>query len=235
MRALVSEKVPNSIHISHDGYTGRKWQQSSFPTSRWNVGSRHFSSTPRPLANSRGGDFDSGNRDIYDDIDSAGDYESLDPQHYLKPSQPITVDDLFAEARAEYDSLPEAEKQNFMALQNHYAAVAEGLESESNIEDPHVTGGLDREIAFEDDISFPPVALRAREVGWWGNAEQDDEFAHVEDADDEHDASDLTSVAHSELEVHREIREYTRVAAWDMPLLQRMRVACFRLTHIMLI
>jgi hypothetical protein len=30
-------------------------------------------------------------------------------------------------------------------------------------------------------------------------------------------------VAHSELEVHREMREYARIVAWDMPLLKSKR------------
>lgn len=30
---------------------------------------------------------------------------------------------------------------------------------------------------------------------------------------------DITSLAHGELEQHREIREYARIAAWEMPLL----------------
>lgn len=41
----------------------------------------------------------------------------------------------------------------------------------------------------------------------------------MEDPEDEGD--DITSTAHGELEQHREIREYTRIAAWEMPLLSR--------------
>lgn len=37
--------------------------------------------------------------------------------------------------------------------------------------------------------------------------------------DDEYGEDDITSIAHRELEQHREIREYTRLAAWEMPLL----------------
>jgi small subunit ribosomal protein S35 len=38
--------------------------------------------------------------------------------------------------------------------------------------------------------------------------------------DDEHD--DITSLAHGELEQHREMRHYARLAAWEMPLLSSM-------------
>jgi small subunit ribosomal protein S35 len=41
----------------------------------------------------------------------------------------------------------------------------------------------------------------------------------VEDADDDFHDDEITSMAHAEVELHREIREYARIAAWDMPLL----------------
>jgi len=37
--------------------------------------------------------------------------------------------------------------------------------------------------------------------------------------DEEFQDDDITSDAHRELEQHREIREYARLAAWEMPLL----------------
>lgn len=37
--------------------------------------------------------------------------------------------------------------------------------------------------------------------------------------DDEFDGDDITSIAHGELEQHREIRDYARIAAWEMPML----------------
>ena len=46
-----------------------------------------------------------------------------------------------------------------------------------------------------------------------------DEFAMVEDGDDDFYDDEITSMAHAEVELHREMREYARIAAWDMPLL----------------
>jgi small subunit ribosomal protein S35 len=208
----------------------RKWQTITVPRPRWSSApSRQFSSTTRTSAGFRRRGSDQEERDIWEDIDAAGDYDSLDPREYLQPSQPITVNDLFPEAREEYETLSEPEKQKYMALQNHYAAVAENLQSESTHEDRTMTMALDGELAREDDLSFPVVGLRGNEVGYWAGGEKEDEFSAVEDADDDQDVSDLTSVAHSELEVHREVREYTRVAAWDMPLLQRKSQVISRL------
>lgn len=37
--------------------------------------------------------------------------------------------------------------------------------------------------------------------------------------DEEFEGDDITSTAHAQLEQHREIREYMRIAAWEMPML----------------
>lgn len=46
---------------------------------------------------------------------------------------------------------------------------------------------------------------------------EEDEQGTGEDEDFEGD--DISSLAHGELEQHREMREYARLAAWEMPLL----------------
>ncbi|KAL8928568.1 MAG: hypothetical protein Q9208_001802 [Pyrenodesmia sp. 3 TL-2023] len=40
--------------------------------------------------------------------------------------------------------------------------------------------------------------------------------------DDEFDGDDITSIAHGELEQHREIRDYARISAWEMPMLSKL-------------
>ncbi len=40
--------------------------------------------------------------------------------------------------------------------------------------------------------------------------------------DEEFDGDDISSLAHGQLEQHREFREYARIAAWEMPLLSSM-------------
>lgn len=37
--------------------------------------------------------------------------------------------------------------------------------------------------------------------------------------DERFEGDDMTSTAHAQLEQHREIREYMRIAAWEMPML----------------
>lgn len=66
-----------------------------------------------------------------------------------------------------------------------------------------------------------------RRRGFWADGETD-EFALVEDGDESFNDDEITSMAHAEMELHREVREYARIAAWDMPLLTSMRPSlCF--------
>lgn len=44
--------------------------------------------------------------------------------------------------------------------------------------------------------------------------------------DEEFEGDDITSLAHGELEQHREMREYARIAAWEMPLLSSAFASC---------
>jgi small subunit ribosomal protein S35 len=39
--------------------------------------------------------------------------------------------------------------------------------------------------------------------------------------DEDYYGDDLTSLGHGELEKHRELREYARLIAWELPLLNR--------------
>lgn len=72
------------------------------------------------------------------------------------------------------------------------------------------------EIEREQPMKFEDI--REKQRGFWAE-EEDDEFGIVEDGDEEFNDDEITSMAHAELELHREIREYARIAAWDMPLL----------------
>jgi small subunit ribosomal protein S35 len=72
------------------------------------------------------------------------------------------------------------------------------------------------EIEKETPMLFPDVI--PKNLGYWGEDEED-EIAQVEDDDDQFRNDAITSMAHAELEEHREMREYARIMAWDMPLL----------------
>jgi small subunit ribosomal protein S35 len=73
-----------------------------------------------------------------------------------------------------------------------------------------------QQIDKAEDMRFEDI--RPRQPGFW--AEDDpDEMAQVEDGDEEVNDDEITSMAHTEMELHREMREYARITAWDMPML----------------
>lgn len=149
------------------------------------------------------------------ELDEADD---IDPSEYLTPGTPITAADLDPQERADYDVLPKAKQEEYLALQNHYAAVFESVEADTELD--NMVMQVDRQVDSEvEPLDFPDDQLRPRDMSFWA-IDEDDEFGQVEE-EEPWDDSAITSVAHSELEVHREVREYTRVIAWDMPLLNR--------------
>jgi small subunit ribosomal protein S35 len=76
------------------------------------------------------------------------------------------------------------------------------------------TGSPPTELDLEDDEDFdvPPDEGRP---GFW--AEGEDSMG----PDEDYYGDDLTSLGHGELEQHRELREYARLIAWELPLLSR--------------
>ncbi|KAF9891956.1 37S ribosomal protein S24, mitochondrial [Aspergillus nanangensis] len=141
-----------------------------------------------------------------------------DPRPEDLPSMPeYSPDILSKEERSMYDMLAPEEKQQF-DIENRRiveefnnptkraAAFAELEKAANQLEKEHP-------MRFDD--------VREKQRGFWAEAE-DDEFALVEDADEEFNDDDITSMAHTEVELHREIREYARIAAWDMPFLSNL-------------
>lgn len=137
-----------------------------------------------------------------------------------KPEKPYTAADLDPEERAAYETMSKQEQAEYLAIQNHVKAVMESDEmTEASEEQAHIMARqVDRETVAPDLVE--QRNLLALKDGYW-QEDEDDEFGQVPDDDDDFSDDHITSVAESELEVHREIREYTRIAAWDLPMLLR--------------
>lgn len=73
---------------------------------------------------------------------------------------------------------------------------------------------------LDDMFPAPPKELPRRDDGFFNEGEKEDIGP-----DDEFNEDDISSHAHAELEQHREIREYARLAGWEMPLLASMLTA----------
>lgn len=74
-------------------------------------------------------------------------------------------------------------------------------------------------VKFSRQLSVAPPALLnpTRSLTAAFEREEDDEFSRVEEKEWAFD--DISSMAHDELEQHREARDYARTAAYEMPLL----------------
>ncbi|KAH8434951.1 mitochondrial 37S ribosomal protein mS35 [Aspergillus melleus] len=123
----------------------------------------------------------------------------------LSPEERSMYDMLSAEERVQFDAENRRIVAEFNDPQKRADALAELNREVANLD----RGGL----RFED--------VREKRPGFWAE-EEDDEFGLVEDADDEFREDEMTSMAHAEVELHRDIREWTRIAAWDMPFLSQL-------------
>lgn len=137
-----------------------------------------------------------------------------------EPPEPYTFDyeDLNAEGRQHYDPLSPEEKIQFQKDCKEYSEFRK-------VEYEHMTSpaveselqGLVSEAVSEIQRGFPPPGPRPRITpGLMAMGEVDEQNSGE---DDEFDGDDISSIAHGELEQHREIREYARIAAWEMPML----------------
>ena len=131
------------------------------------------------------------------------------------PPSEITFnyDELCHEDRREYDRLSPEDKaiyrDDYIALEKHMSSpkIQELLETEvANAAydiQQEVPRGPDRKNLTKKPYGLLPL----------GEDEQDMV------PDELYRGDDITSLAHGELEQHREKREYARIAAWEMPML----------------
>jgi len=73
----------------------------------------------------------------------------------------------------------------------------------------------DVELVKDDDMEIAEDDKRKIAAGFW--AEGEEEMG----PDEDYYGDDITSHGHGELQQHRELREYSRLIAWEMPLLSR--------------
>ncbi|KAJ5125438.1 hypothetical protein N7526_007615 [Penicillium atrosanguineum] len=134
------------------------------------------------------------------------------------PAAPEYSPDLLSkEDRSMYDMMAPEQRAQFDADNRRLVAEFNDVEKRAAM-----FAELDKkvnQIDKEEDLRFEDI--RGKQRGFW--AEDDpDEFAQVEDGDEEINDDEITAMAHAELELHREVREYARIAAWDMPMLSKL-------------
>ncbi|KAL1966753.1 hypothetical protein VTN77DRAFT_3950 [Rasamsonia byssochlamydoides] len=137
-----------------------------------------------------------------EDIEQLPEYS---PDNFSKEEKTM-YEMMSPEERALFDEENRRFVEEFNDMEKRAADFAEIEKSAAQIE-------REEPMRFED--------VREKVTGFWAE-EEDDEFAIVEDGDEEFNDDEITSMAHAELELHREMREYARIAAWDMPLLSKL-------------
>lgn len=149
----------------------------------------------------------------------------------------------FVRAEAEIDDRPESEKEEWEKeiplekFKSDAEAEIKNLQESGQLTDEYMhnmaeeTGAALRSEEFQDHVrefvgTITPNDVRNRrtiEVPYEGKQKQGlfnmGEEPGMGSEDPEFEEDDITSLAHGQLEQHREYREYMRIAAWEMPLL----------------
>lgn len=138
-----------------------------------------------------------------------------DPSPSQKPQrQPFkfSLSDLDADELSSYSSLSSEEREQWRE---------EAQQMHDYMSRPEVESELQGEVsqAVYETAQEAPVGPSTRpriKSGFFamGEAEEQDTGE-----DEEFEGDDITSLGHGELEQHREMRHYARIAAWEMPLL----------------
>ncbi|MCJ1407141.1 37S ribosomal protein S24, mitochondrial [Ptychographa xylographoides] len=162
-----------------------------------------------------------------DPDDNNDDYDYDDEETPLEPASISFVDSLTPESRAFYDSLSPADRLS-------YEADAQKLDEYMKSERVARLMNAEISLAANDVLkdTSPDESMEAsneRFKSGFMSMGEDDEIDSGEDETFEGD--DISSIAHGELEQHRELREYARVTAWEMPLLSKLTTPFQPPTH----
>lgn len=123
-----------------------------------------------------------------------------------------------------FETLDRDDRQDYRTLSSkdrkRMEQVAQSLNEELFSRDSRTTREIQEmvdRIADEVAEEFPdaPVERQPRNDGFFAMGEEREDTG----PDDEFQEDDISSIAHGELDQHREIREYARLAGWEMPLL----------------
>lgn len=118
------------------------------------------------------------------------------------------------DTRAHYDSLSPEDKVQFREGARKLDEYMTSPEVESTLS-AEVSQAL-KDVSLEAPKIDMTTVFDKVKVGLMGMGEADEQESGE---DEEFEGDDISSLAHGELEQHREMREYARIAAWEMPLL----------------
>ncbi len=124
----------------------------------------------------------------------------------------FSLSDLDLDERSAYNSLSPEERQQWReeAQQMHDYMTSPEVESELQ--------GQVSQAVYETSAGVPHTESTQQRIkpGFFAMGELEEQDSGE---DEEFEGDDITSLGHGELEQHREMRHYARIAAWEMPLL----------------
>jgi hypothetical protein len=133
-----------------------------------------------------------------------------------KESAPSFASTLGPSDRAFYDALSPEERKEYeeadLAVERHMRSPE--VERRLNSEVTAAIRRLPNDEPADEEERFKPGLISMGEGDDMG---EDEVFQ----------GDDMSSIAHDELQQHRELREYARIAAWEMPLLSSMEPHIF--------
>ena len=130
-----------------------------------------------------------------------------------KPEYQFSIDELNADERARYEAFSPAEQKIYRDERKYIYDTLSSSKADSMFQRMVSQSNAD----YERDaphVDFPQ--RRPIKSGFWNYGELEREDSGE---DEEYEGDDLNELGHAELEQHREIRHYARIAAWEMPLL----------------
>ncbi|KAL2835204.1 mitochondrial ribosomal subunit protein-domain-containing protein [Aspergillus cavernicola] len=134
----------------------------------------------------------------------------------LPPAPEYSPELLSKEERLMYERMAPEEREDFDAENRRVVEDFNDIEKRKAM-----FAQIDKQVTqIEKDVPLRFEDGKTKGLGFWAK-EEDDEFALVADNDDVFD-DEITSMAHAEVELHREVREYARITAWDMPFLAKL-------------
>ena len=124
----------------------------------------------------------------------------------------FSLDDLNDEERTSLKSASSEERQQILEIWRGVDKYFTRPEVESELQ------GAVSQAAYETAQETPKDQVPRRRIkpGFFAMGEDEEQDTGE---DEEFDGDDITSLGHSELEQHREMRHYAMIAAWEMPLL----------------
>ncbi|KAI5292800.1 28S ribosomal protein S35, mitochondrial [Ascosphaera acerosa] len=140
------------------------------------------------------------------------------PSHKPGLSVPaFSPDILTPKELEEYNTLTPEQRKEFAANMDKALDVLR-----SSDETSEALAAMERDLfELEREVDYPTSLPRARPEGFWAEDEEDEFARAAKDGDDHFNDDDITTMAHTELDAHRDVRHYARIAAWEMPLLSK--------------